>query len=132
MIEVISAITSKQANTVSDAEPSEGKVELLVTAADFFADRLLTRKQQKHLSFIIEFTAKPVRGPISHDALAGKSGLFGFRPPRQFKMTLSLAVGMRAALASVAVEMVHIAQVMSQRLEIFAKKLQNPKHVNLF
>ena len=122
MIEVISAITSKQVNTVSDAEPSEGKVELLVTAADFFADRLLTRKQQKHLSFIIEFTAKPVRGPISHDALAGKSGLFGFRPPRQFKMTLSLAVGMRAALASVAVEMVHIAQVMSQRLEIFAKK----------
>ena len=122
MIEVISAITSKQANTLSDAEPSEGKVELLVTAADFFADRLLTRKQQKHLSFIIEFTAKPVRGPISLDALAGKSSLFGFRPPRQFKMTLSLAVGMRAALASVAVEMVHIAQVMSQRLEIFAKK----------
>ena len=122
MIEVISAITSKQANTVSDAEPSEGKVELLVTAADFFADRLLTRKQQKHLSFIIEFTAKPVRGPISLDALAGKSGLFGFRSPRRFKMTLSLAVSMRAALASVAVEMVHIAQVMSQRLEIFAKK----------
>ena len=122
MIEVISAITSSQANTGSDAEISEDKVDLLAAAADFFADRLLTRKQQKHLSFIIEFTAKPVRGPISHDALAGKSGLFGFRPPRQFKMTLSLAVGMRAALASVAVEMVHIAQVMSQRLEIFAKK----------
>ena len=122
MIEVISAVTSSQAKTGSDAETSEGKIELLSAAADFFADRLLTHKQQKHLSFSIEFTAKPVRGPISLDTLAGKSGLFGFRPPHRFKMTLSLAVGMRAALDAVAVEMVHIAQVMSQRLEILAKE----------
>ena len=122
MIEVIPAVTSSQAKTGSDAGTSEGKVELLYAAAGFFADRLLTRKQQKRLSFFIEFTAKPVRGPISLDTLAGKSGLFGFRPPRRFKMTLSLAVGMRAALDTVAVEMVHIAQVMSERLEIFAKK----------
>ena len=122
MIEVIPAITSSQAKTGSDAETSEGKVELLAAAADFFADRLLTRKQQKRLSFFIEFTAQPVRGPISLDMLAGKSGLFGFRPPRLFEMTVSSAAGMRAALDAVAVEMVHIAQVMSQRLEIFAKK----------
>ena len=122
MIEVISAVTSSQAKTGSDAETSEAKIELLAAAADFFADRLLTHKQQKHLSFFIEFTTKPVRGPISLDMLAGKTGLFGLRPPRRFKMTLSLAVGMRAALDAVAVEMVHIAQVMSQRLEIFAKK----------
>jgi hypothetical protein len=37
-------------------------------------------------------------------------------------MTVSSAAGMRAALDAVAVEMVHIAQVMSERLEIFAKK----------
>jgi hypothetical protein len=122
MIEVIPAITSSQAKTGSDAETSEGKVELLAAAADFFADRLLTRKQQKRLSFFIEFTAQPVRGPISLDMLAGKSGLFGFRPPRLFEMTVSWAAGMRAALDAVAVEMVHIAQIMSQRLEIFAKK----------
>ena len=122
MIEVISAVTSSQAKTGSDAETSEAKIELLVTAADFFADRLLTHKQQKHLSFFIEFTTKPVRGPISLDMLAGKSGLFGFRPPRLFEMTVSSAAGMRAALDAVAVEMVHIAQIMSQRLEIFAKK----------
>ena len=122
MIEVILAVTSRQAKTGSDAGTSEGKVELLAAAADFFADRLLTRKQQKHLSFFIEFTAKPMRGPISLDMLAGKSGLFGFRPPRLFEMTVSSAAGMRAALDAVAVEMVHIAQVMSQRLEIFAKK----------
>jgi len=122
MIEVIPAVTSSRAKIGSDAETSDGKIELLTAAADFFADRLLTPKQQKHLSFFIEFTAKPVRGPISLDTLAGKSGLFRFRPPRQFKMTLSLAVGMQAALDAVAVEMVHIAQVMSQRLEIFAKK----------
>jgi hypothetical protein len=122
MIEVIPAITSSQAKTGSDAETSEGKVELLAAAADFFADRLLTRKQQKRLSFFIEFTAQPVRGPISLDMLAGKSGLFGFRPPRLFEMTVSSAAGLRAALDAVAVEMVHIAQIMSQRLEIFAKK----------
>ena len=122
MIEVISAVTLSQAKTGSDAETSEAKIELLAAAADFFADRLLTHKQQKHLSFLIEFTTKPVRGPISLDMLAGKTGLFGLRPPRRFKMTLSLAVGMWAALDAVAVEMVHIAQVMSERLEIFAKK----------
>ena len=122
MIEVTPAVTSSQAKIGSDAGTSEGKVELLAAAADFFADRLLTRKQQKRLSFFIEFTGKPVRGPISLDMLAGKSGLFGFRPPRLFEMTVSSAAGMRAALDAVAVEMVHIAQVMSQRLEIFAKK----------
>ena len=122
MIEVIPAVMSRQAKTGSDAGTFEGKVELLAAAADFFADRLLTRKQQKRLSFFIEFTAKPVRGPISIDMLAGKSGLFGFRPPRLFEMTVSSAAGMRAALDAVAVDMVHIAQVMSQRLEIFAKK----------
>ena len=122
MIEVISAVTSGQAKTGSDAETSEAKIELLAAAADFFADRLLTHKQQKHLSFFIEFTTKPLRGSISLDMLASKMGVFGLRPPRRFKMTLSLAVGMRAALDTVAVEMVHIAQVMSERLEIFAKK----------
>ena len=122
MIEVILALTSNQANTKADAGTSEGKVKLLAVAAGFFADRLLTRKQQKHCSFVIELTAKPVRGPINLDMLAGKSGLFGFRPPRLFEMTVSSAVDMRAALDAVAVEMVHIAQVMSQRLEIFTKK----------
>jgi hypothetical protein len=122
MIEVIPAVTSRQAGTGSDGGTSDGKVELLLAAADFFADRLLTRKQQKRLGLLIEFTAKPVRGPISSDMLAGKSGLFGFRPPRLFEMTVSSAAGMRAALDAVAVEMVYIAQVMSQRLEIFARK----------
>ena len=122
MIEVIPVLASSQAKTGVDAGISEGKVELLAAAADFFADRLLTSKQQRHLRFLIEFTAKPVRGPISLDMLVGKSGLLGFRPPCRFEMTVSLAVGMRAALDAVAVEMVHIAQVMSQRLEIFAKK----------
>ena len=122
MIEVTPAITPNQAKTGSDAGTSKGKVELLAAATNFFADRLLTRKQQKSLSFFIEFTARPVRGPISIDMLAGKSGLFGFRPPRLFEMTVSSAPGMRAALDAVAVDMVHIAQVMSQRLEIFAKK----------
>ncbi|MDC1294109.1 hypothetical protein N8Z70_03615, partial [Candidatus Puniceispirillum sp.] len=97
-------------------------VELLAAAADFFSNRLLTRKQQKRLSFFIEFTTHPVHGSISLDMLAGKSGFFGFRPPHLFEMTVSSTAGMRAALNAVAGEMVHIAQVMSQRLEIFPKK----------
>ena len=51
MIEVTPAVTSSQAKTGSDAGISEGKVELLAAAADFFADRLLTRKQQNALAF---------------------------------------------------------------------------------
>ena len=35
MIEVISAVTSSQAKTGSDAEISEAKIELLAAAADF-------------------------------------------------------------------------------------------------
>ena len=81
MIEVIPAVTSSHANAGSDARTSEGKVELLAAAADFFADRLLTRKQKKRLSFLIEFTAKPVRGPISLDMLTGKSGFLGLASP---------------------------------------------------
>ena len=49
MIEVFPVLTSSQAKTGSDAGTSEGKVELLIAAADFFANRLLTRKHQKHL-----------------------------------------------------------------------------------
>lgn len=122
MIEVIPAPQSKQGYSRSDTGTSAGKVELLVAATDFFANRLLTRKQQRQLTFLIEFTAHPVRGPINLETMAGKSGLFGFRPPRLFEMTVSSAAGMRAALEAVAVEMVYIAQILSRRLEIFAKK----------
>lgn len=122
MIEVIPAPQTKQGNSGSDAGTSAGKVELLVAATDFFANRLLTRKQQRQLTFLIEFTAYPVRGPINLEMMAGKLGLFGFRPPRLFEMTVSSAAGMRAALEAVAVEMVYITQLMSRRLQIFAKK----------
>ena len=81
MIEVISAVTSGQAKTGSDAETSEAKIELLAAAADFFADRLLTHKQQKHLSFFIEFTTKPVRGPIALTCLLVKQACLGFVHP---------------------------------------------------
>ena len=45
MIEVILAVTPSQAQTGSDAETSEAKIELLAAEADDFADRLLTHKQ---------------------------------------------------------------------------------------
>jgi len=101
---------------------SPAESELLAQATDFFANRLLTRRQQARLTFLIELTTAPIRVPISLENLTGKLGFFGFKPPRLFEMTASTALGMRAALEFVAGEMVHVAQVSRHRLEIFSKK----------
>ena len=76
-------------------------------------DCLLTRKQQERLSFFVEFAALPIRGPISLDVLAGKSGLFGFRPPRQFEVTVSSAARMWAGFDAMVFEMINIVQITS-------------------
>ena len=119
MIEVISVRAGTEAG---HTPPTSDEAQLLSAAVGFFADRLLTRKQQRRLTFVIEFTAAPHRYPVDMAALIGENGLFGFRPPRLFEMTASSAAGMRDALESVAVEMVHIAQVTTGRLALFHKK----------
>jgi len=119
MIEVISVRAGTEAG---HTPPTSDEAQLLSAAVGFFADRLLTRKQQRRLTFVIEFTAAPHRYSVDMAALIGENGLFGFRPPRLFEMTASSAAGMRDALESVAVEMVHIAQVTTGRLALFHKK----------
>jgi hypothetical protein len=119
MIEVISVRAGTEAG---HTPPTSDEEQLLSAAVGFFADRLLARKQQRRLTFVIEFTAAPHRYPVDMEALIGENGLFGFRPPRLFEMTASSAAGMRDALESVAVEMVHIAQVTTGRLALFNKK----------
>ena len=81
MIEVISAVTSSQAKTGSDAETSEAKIELLAAAADFFADRLLTHKQQKPSVFSLNSPLSRCAGQSALTCLLVKQACLGFVHP---------------------------------------------------
>ena len=106
---------------VTRATVASGEVELIVTAARFFIDRLIPAAQQKRLSLKIEVTDKPGRTPIAIKWLVGSSGLFGMKPPRNFEMTVSVAAGVNDGLEIAANEIVHVAQVVSGRLKICQK-----------
>ena len=106
---------------VTRATLASGEVELMVTAARFFVDRLIPAAQQKRLSLKIELTDKPGRTPIAIKWLVGSSGLFGMKPPRNFEMTVSVAAGVKDGLEIAANEIVHVAQVVSGRLKICLK-----------
>jgi hypothetical protein len=100
---------------------ASGEIELIVTAARFFVDRLIPVAQQKRLSLKIELTDKPGRTPIAIKWLVGSSGLFGMKPPRNFEMIVSVAAGVEDGLEIAANEIVHVAQVVSGRLKICLK-----------
>ena len=106
---------------VTRATVASGEVELIVTAARFFVDRLIPAAQQKRLSLKIELTDKPGRTPIAIKWLVGSSGLFGMKPPRNFEMTVSVAAGVKDGLKIAANEIVHVAQIVSGRLKICLK-----------
>ena len=106
---------------VTRATVASGEVELIVTAARFFIDRLIPAAQQKRLSLKIEVTDKPGRTPVAIKWLVGSSGLFGMKPPRNFEMTVSVAAGVEDGLEIAANEIVHVAQVVSGRLRICQK-----------
>ena len=100
---------------------TDGEVELIVTAARFFLDRLLPAAQQKKLILSIDVTDRPGRTPIAIKWLVGSSGFFGWRPPRHFGMTVSVAAGINDGLEVAANEIVHVAQAVSGRLKISLK-----------
>ena len=100
---------------------ASGEVELIVTAARFFIDRLIPAAEQKRLSLKIELTDKPGRTPIAIKWLVGSSGLFGWKPPQNFEMIVSAAAGVKDGLEITANEIVHVAQVVSGRLKICLK-----------
>ena len=106
---------------VTRATVASGEVELIVTAARFFIDRLIPAAQQKRRSLKIEVTDKPGRTPIAIKWLVSSSGLFGMKPPRNFEMTVSVAAGVKDGLELAANEIVHVAQVVSGRLKICLK-----------
>ena len=107
---------------VLDANVTKSEVEIVVTAARFFADRLILPKKQKKLIFNIEITDKPGRQSIAIKWLVSSNGFLGLKPPQKFEMTVSLAAGVKDGLEIVANEIVHIAQVISGRLKILKKR----------
>ena len=106
---------------VISSSVTDGEVELIVKAARFFLDRLLPATQQKKLTLNIDVTDKPGRTPIAIKWLVGSSGFFGWKPPRHFVMTVSVAAGVKDGLGVAANEIVHVAQTVSGRLKISLK-----------
>ncbi|MEK9708932.1 MAG: hypothetical protein VW456_01660, partial [Alphaproteobacteria bacterium] len=106
---------------MTDSSVADGEVELTVTAARFFLDRLVPAAQQKKLMLNVGVTDKPGRTPIDVNWLVGSSGFFGWRPPRHFVMTVSVAAGIKDGLEVAANEIVHVAQTVTGRLKICLK-----------
>ena len=100
---------------------TNSEVELIVTAARFFLDRLLPAAQQKKLTLDIDVSDRPGRTPIAIKWLVGSSGFFGWKPPSHFVMTISVAAGVKDGLEFAANEIVHVAQTVSGRLKISLK-----------
>ena len=106
---------------VTDSCVADGEVELIITAARFFLDRLVPPAQQKKLILNVEVTDKPGRTPIAVKWLVGSSGFLGWRPPRHFVMTVSVAAGIKDGLEVSANDIVHVAQTVNSRLKICLK-----------
>ena len=106
---------------VTDSSVADSEVELIVTAARFFLDRLVPATQQKKLILNVGVTDKPGRMPIAVKWLVGSSGFFGWRSPRHFVMTVSVAAGIKDGLEVAANEIVHVAQTVTGRLKICLK-----------
>ena len=106
---------------VTDSSVADSEVELIVTATRFFLDRLVPAAQQKKLMLNVGVTDKPGRTPIAVKWLVGSSGFFGWRPPRHFVMTVSVAAGIKDGLEVAANEIVHVAQTVTGRLKICLK-----------
>ena len=106
---------------VTGSSVTDGEVELIVTATRFFLDRLLPAVQQKKLTLNIDVTDRPGRTPIAIKWLVGSGGFFGWKTPRHFVMTVSVAAGVKDGLEVAANEIVHVAQTVSGRLKILLK-----------
>lgn len=112
---------TKQKNIkVIAVDLSSGEAELLSVAAQYFADRLLTTKQQKSITLLIDAAHRPIRIPLSRDMLSETTGIFGVSLPSVFEMSVSTAPGIRDTLETMAHEIIHIAQVLNRRLRIRA------------
>ncbi|ADE39401.1 hypothetical protein [Candidatus Puniceispirillum marinum] len=95
-----------------------GEEELIIAAAHYFADRLLTPKQQKAITLLIDVANRPIRMPLTRDMLSERPGVFGATLPSAFEMSVSTAAGVKDALEVIAHEIVHLSQVLNRRLRM--------------
>ena len=109
-----------------------GEEELLSAASQYFADRLLTPKQQKVITLIIDAANRPIRVPLSRDMLSEKPGVFGASLPSIFEMSVSTAAGIKDALEVIAHEIVHVSQVLNRRLRMRPCHLKSDKIGQIF
>ena len=108
-----------------------GEEELLVAATHYFADRLLTPKQQKTIMLLIDVANCPIRVPLTRDMLSEKPGIFGAALPSVFEMSVSTAAGIKDALEVIAHEMVHMSQVLNRRLRMRPCKVKADKTIRM-
>ena len=108
-----------------------GEEELLTAATHYFADRLLTPKQQKTIMLLIDVANCPIRVPLTRDMLSEKSGIFGATLPSVFEMSVSTAAGIKDALEVIAHEMVHMSQVLNRRLRMRLCKVKADKTIRM-
>jgi hypothetical protein len=102
-----------------------GEEELLGAAAQYFADRMLTPKQQKAITLLIDAANRPIRVPLSRDMLSERPGVFGASLPSIFEMSVSTAAGIKDALEVVAHEIVHVSQVLNRRLRMRPSRVKS-------
>lgn len=108
-----------------------GEEELLVAATHYFADRLLTPKQQKAIMLLIDVANYPIRVPLTRDMLSEKPGIFGAALPSVFEMSVSTAAGIKDALEVIAHEIVHVSQVLNRRLRMRPCKVKADKTIRM-
>ncbi|WP_438996093.1 hypothetical protein [Candidatus Puniceispirillum sp.] len=104
-----------------------GEEELISAAAQYFADRLLSPKQQKAITLLIDVANRPIRVPLTRDMLSERLGFFGTTLPSAFEMSVSTAAGVKDALEVIAHEIVHVSQVLNRRLRMRASKVKSDK-----
>lgn len=108
-----------------------GEEELLTAATHYFADRLLTPKQQKTIMLLIDVANCPIRVPLTRDMLSEKPGFLGSSLPSVFEMSVSTAAGIKDALEVMAHEMVHMSQVLNRRLRMRPCKVKADKTIRM-
>ena len=108
-----------------------GEEELLTAATHYFADRLLTPKQQKTIMLLIDVANCPIRVPLTRDMLSEKPGILGASLPSVFEMSVSTAAGIKDALEVIAHEMVHMSQVLNRRLRMRPCKVKADKTIRM-
>lgn len=110
-----------------DTVPGEAEILRLLTS--YLANRLFTPRQRKSMQIFVDLTREAVRVPVSRDMFVPRKAGLRTIAPASFEMTVSTAAGIRDAGQVIAHEMVHISQVMNDRLAFSrgARKINRQK-----